>query len=139
MSYTTFEKKITDFSADGKTVAMEVEVTNTGDTAGKDVVEIYYTPLYYNGGLEKASTNLIEYEKTELLEPGKSQTIAITFDYEDMASYDEAVNQSYVLEHGEYEVTLNSDSHTVLDSEKFSQDKDIIYNEENDGARSSAG
>lgn len=139
LSYTTFEKKITDFSADGKTVAMEVEVTNTGDTAGKDVVEIYYTPPYYNGGLEKASTNLIEYEKTELLEPGKSQTIAITFDYEDMASYDEAVNQCYVLEHGEYEVTLNSDSHTVLDSEKFSLDKDIIYNEENDGARSSDG
>ena len=46
LSYTTFEKKITDFSADGKTVAMEVEVTNTGDTAGKDVVEIYYTPPY---------------------------------------------------------------------------------------------
>ena len=139
LSYTDFEKKITDFSADGTTVTVEVEVTNTGDTAGKDVVEIYYTPPYYNGGIEKASTNLIEYEKTELLEPGKSQTITMTFDYEDMASYDENVNQCYVLEHGEYEVTLNSDSHTVLDSKKFSLDKDIIYNEDKDGARSSDG
>lgn len=49
-----------------------VEVTNTGDVAGKDVVEVYYNPPYTNGGIEKASVNLIQYEKTETLEPGDS-------------------------------------------------------------------
>lgn len=135
LSYTTFDKKITDFSADGKTVNIEVEVTNTGDAAGKDVVEIYYTPPYYNGGIEKASTNLVEYAKTSLLDPGASETLEISFNYEDMASYDEKVNRAYVLEHGDYTVTLNSDSHTVLDSETFTIDEDVIYDENHDGAR----
>lgn len=78
LSCTTFEKKITEFTADGKSVTMKVEVTNTGDTAGKDVIEIYYTPPYYNGGIEKASTNLVEYEKTDLLGLGESQIVTIT-------------------------------------------------------------
>lgn len=137
LSYTTFDKEITEFTANSENVTMEVKVTNTGETAGKDVVEIYYTPPYYNGGIEKASTNLVEYEKTGLLEPGESETVTVTFDYEDMASYDEKTNGCYVLEHGEYEVTLNNDSHTVLDAKTFSLDKDIIYNDENDGARPS--
>lgn len=137
LSYTTFEKNISDIQDDGNTITVEVTVTNTGDTAGKDVVEIYYTPPYYNGGIEKASTNLIDFAKTDLLEPGDSQTIEITFDYEDMASYDDQTNLAYVLEHGDYEITLNSDSHTVLDSATVTVDRDIIYNDENDGKRSS--
>lgn len=136
LSYTTFDKEITSIKDDGTSVTLEVVVENTGDTAGKDVVEIYYTPPYYNGGIEKASTNLLDFEKTEILEPGDSQTISITFNYEDMASYDDINNKSYVLEHGDYAITLNSDSHTVLDSEKITVEKDIIYNDENDGKRS---
>ena len=137
LSYTTFEKSITDMQDDGTTITLEVTVTNTGDTAGKDVVEIYYTPPYYNGGIEKASTNLVQFEKTDLLEPGESQAVTVSFDYEDMASYDDLGYGCYVLEHGDYEITLNSDSHTVLDSVTVTLDDDIIYNEENDGARSS--
>lgn len=136
LSYTTFEKKITDFKADGKTVTMQVEVKNTGDTAGKDVVEVYYTPPYYNGGIEKASTNLVEYAKTGMIKPGESETVTVTFDYEDMASYDEKTNEAYVLEHGDYEITLNSDAHTVLDSKTVTVEDDVIYDEEHDGARS---
>lgn len=136
LSYTTFEKEITNIEDDGTTVTLEVTVKNTGDTAGKDVVEIYYTPPYYNGGIEKASTNLLDFEKTELLEPGDSETISISFKYEDMSSYDDLNNKSYVLEHGDYMITLNSDSHTVLDSEKITVEKDIIYNDEHDGKRS---
>lgn len=137
LSYTEFDKQITDFVTDGKTVNMKVEVTNTGDTAGKDVAEIYYTPPYYNGGIEKASTNLVEFAKTDLLEPGESQTLEISFDYEDMAAYDDTTNKSYVLEHGDYEITLNNDAHTVVDSETLTLDEDVIYNDENDGKRDS--
>lgn len=64
-------------------------VTNTGDTAGKDVVEVYYNPPYIDGGIEKASKNLVAFEKTEKLEPGASETVKIEFDDDDMASYDD--------------------------------------------------
>ncbi len=136
LSYTEFEQEITNFTEDGTTITLDVTVTNTGDTAGKDVVEVYYTPPYYNGGIEKASTNLVEFGKTDTLEPGESEVVSISFDFEDMASYDDQTNQSYVLEHGDYEITINSDSHIVLDSETVTVDEDIIYNDENDGARS---
>ena len=54
----------------------------------KNVVEVYYNPPYTNGGIEKASANLIAYDKTKSLEPGESQTLTISFKAEDMASYD---------------------------------------------------
>lgn len=108
-------------------------MTNTGDTAGKDVVEVYYTPPYYNGGIEKASVNLIDFEKTELLEPGQSQTLSFTVNKEDMASYDshgiKTENGGYVLEAGEYRVSIRSDSHTVIAQESFTVDEDINYSE----------
>ena len=67
LSYTTFEQKMGEITeADGK-ISFEVEVKNTGDVAGKDVVEVYYNPPYTNGGIEKASANLIAFEKTSLL------------------------------------------------------------------------
>lgn len=108
-------------------------MTNTGDTAGKDVVEVYYTPPYYNGGIEKASVNLIDFEKTELLEPGQSQTLSFTVNKEDMASYDshgiKTESGGYVLEAGEYRVSIRSDSHTVIAQESFTVDEDINYSE----------
>jgi len=137
LSYTTFEQKISDFKDDGSTITMSVDVKNTGSVAGKDVVEVYYTPPYYNGGIEKSSVNLIEFGKTQLLQPGASETVTVSFDYEDMASYDAKGNGCYVLEHGEYNISLRSDSHTVIDSRTVSVDADIIYNEANAGARSS--
>ncbi|OZG61747.1 beta-glucosidase [Bifidobacterium lemurum] len=136
LSYTTFEEEISGFERNGSTTTVEITVTNTGDTAGKDVVELYYTPPYYNGGIEKASTNLLDFAKTDALEPGESQTLEIVFDDEDMASYDDQINKSYVLEHGEYTITLNTDSHTVVDSRSFTIDDDAIYNDDNDGKRS---
>ena len=89
LSYTTFEQSITDVQADGKTVALTVNVKNTGAAAGMSAVEVYYTPPYTNGGIEKASVNLVEFEKTEMLEPGAETSVTISFDYEDMASYDD--------------------------------------------------
>lgn len=137
LSYTNFKQEISNVSDDGKTITMEVTVTNIGDEAGKEVVEVYFTPPYYNGGIEKAEVNLVEFAKTDILEPGKSETVSISFDYEDMASYDYQNNRCYVLEHGDYTVSIRSDSHTVLDSYRTTVDKDIIYNDANDGARSS--
>lgn len=99
--------------------------TGSGDVAGKDVAEIYFNPPYYNGGIEKPSANLLEFTKTDLLEPGAAQVLTISFNLEDMASYDDTGYGCYVLEHGDYIVSLNADSHTVLDSETVTVDADM--------------
>lgn len=137
LSYTSFEQKIDHVTDDGKTITMEVTITNRGNMAGKDVAEVYYTPPYYNGGIEKAEVNLVEFAKTGMLDPGDSETVTVSFDYEDMASYDYQKNGCYVLEHGDYEISLRSDSHTVLDSFYTTVNGDVIYNDTNDGSRSS--
>ena len=131
LSYTTFSQKMSDIKDDGTSLSIDVTVTNTGSVAGKDVVEVYYNPPYINGGIEKASANLIAFEKTDLLEPGTSETITITFDKEEMASYDMSGNGCYVLEQGDYILSINSDSHTILDSRTYTQNADIRYDAAN--------
>ncbi|EKC64035.1 hydrolase family 3 C domain protein, partial [human gut metagenome] len=115
LSYTTFEQKMNDFSDNGDNVTFNVTVTNTGDVAGKDVVEVYFTPPYTNGGIEKASVNLIDYAKTGEIAPGESETVEFTINKEDMASYDaneiKVAGGGYILEAGEYTVSVRSDSH----------------------------
>ena len=131
LSYTEFEQKMGELKEKDGQISVDVEVTNTGDVAGKDVVEVYYKPPYTNGGIEKSSANLIEFAKTDLLQPGESQTVTVTFSIEDMASYDENNAKAYVLEKGDYAISINSDSHTVLDQKTYTADKDVVYKGEN--------
>ena len=131
LSYTEFEQKMGELEEKDGQISVDVEVTNSGDVAGKDVVEVYYKPPYTNGGIEKSSANLIEFEKTNLLQPGESQTVTVTFSIEDMASYDENHAKAYVLEKGDYAISINSDSHTVLDQKTYTADKDVVYKGEN--------
>ena len=131
LSYTEFEQKMGELEEKDGQISVDVEVTNTGDVAGKDVVEVYYKPPYTNGGIEKSSANLIEFAKTDLLQPGESQTVTVTFSIEDMASYDENNAKAYVLEKGDYVISINSDSHTVLDQKTYTVDKDVVYTGEN--------
>ena len=131
LSYTEFEQKMGELEEKDGQISVDVEVTNSGDVAGKDVVEVYYKPPYTNGGIEKSSANLIEFAKTDLLQPGESQTVTVTFSIEDMASYDENNAKAYVLEKGNYVISINSDSHTVLDQKTYTADTDVVYEEEN--------
>ena len=131
LSYTEFEQKMGELEEKDGQISVDVEVTNTGDVAGKDVVEVYYKPPYTNGGIEKSSANLIEFAKTNLLQPGESQTVTVTFSIEDMASYDENNAKAYVLEKGDYVISINSDSHTALDQKTYTADKDVVYKGEN--------
>ncbi len=134
LSYTTFEKEIQNFKDNGDSISFDVEVTNTGDTAGRDVVEIYFTPPYETGGIEKASVNLIQFEKTEELEPGASAKVSFEIAKEDMASYDsegiKLQGGGYILEAGEYTISVRADSHTVSDEETFTVEKDIDYSKD---------
>ena len=131
LSYTTFDQSMGDIAENGDELSFEVTVTNTGDAAGKDVVEVYYNPPYTNGGIEKATANLLDEQKTDLLEPGESQTIDFTFTPDDLASYDYEDAKAWVLEAGDYTISINADSHTELDSRVWTVDDDIVYNGEN--------
>ena len=129
LSYTTFEQTMSDITVDGDTISFDVTVTNTGSVAGKNVVEVFYNPPYTNGGIEKATANLVAFDKTDVLEPGDSQTLTISFKAEDMASYDTYGEAAYVLEAGDYIISINSDSHTVLDSRVYNVPETIVYDE----------
>lgn len=130
LSYTTFEQTMGDLKQAGDgTISVDVTVTNTGDTAGKDVAELYFNPPYINGGIEKASANLVAFDKTGLLQPGESETLTLTFTAEDMAAYDAEGQGCYVLEAGDYIISLNADSHRIIDSRTFHQPETIVYDE----------
>lgn len=132
LSYTSFSQKMSSLKtdADGK-ISFDVTVTNTGTTAGKDVVQAYYNPPYTNGGIEKSSANLVAFDKTAMLEPGQSETVTITFNAEDMASFDTYGTGSYVLEKGDYGISIRSDSHTVIEEQKYTVADTITYDEGN--------
>ncbi|MBP3824628.1 MAG: glycoside hydrolase family 3 C-terminal domain-containing protein [Butyrivibrio sp.] len=131
LSYTTFTQEMGPVNNDGKTVSFDVTVTNTGSASGKDVVEVYYNPPYTNGGIEKSAANLIAFEKTSLLEAGASETVNISFALEDMASYDTYGEGCYVLEAGDYEISINTDAHNKIASENVTVDTKVIYDESN--------
>ena len=131
LSYTTFEQNISSFvNMDGH-VVVTVDVRNTGSVAGKDVVQLYYTAPYTPGGIEKSHVNLIGFAKTDVIEPGQTDTVTIDFNVEDMASYDYINAKSYVLEAGTYEVKLMHNAHDVIESETINITGTITYQGEN--------
>ncbi len=115
LSYTDFAWKVTSFSANAKTITAKVKVTNTGKRAGKDVVQVYFSAPYSKGGIEKSAIELAAYGKTKLLKPGESQTLTISYNTNDMASYDVNGKETWVLEKGNYKVKI---AHSVRDIEK---------------------
>ena len=131
LSYTTFEQKIENFKDEDKTVSFDVTVTNTGSVAGKDVVEVYFTPPYNEGGIEKASVNLIDFGKTGSIAPGASEKLSFKLNKEELAAYDsegvKLAGGGYILEAGDYTISLRADSHTVLASETFTVAEDVDY------------
>ncbi len=131
LSYTSFSQSMSELKTEGSTISFDVTVTNTGSVPGKDVVEVYFDPPYTNGGIEKASANLVRYAKTGLLKPGESETVAISLHVEDLAAYDEKGEGCYVLEKGDYILSVRSDSHHVLDEKTYTAAETVVYNENN--------
>ncbi len=102
LSYTTFDWEVEeqDLGKVDENITLKVKVTNIGEYAGKDVVQVYFNAPYYESGIEKAEVVLGDFAKTKLLEPGESQVVTLTFPVEDMASYDYETERAYVLEKG---------------------------------------
>lgn len=141
LSYTEFEQEIVDFKTSGDEISVTVKVTNTGDFDGKEVVQLYYSAPYtefdINNKIEKPAVVLCGFEKTPVIKAKSSVTVTVTFDTEDMASYCYTRNNPdgtvgcYVLENGEYTISLRKDSHTVIDEEKFNVTSTIWYDNTN--------
>lgn len=121
LSYTTFSQEVTGVSGDLRSdkIAVSVKVKNTGNEAGKEVVQIYATPEYYKGGIEKAYVDLVGFAKTETLAPGEETSVTVEIDPFEIASYDynDANNDGktgYILEKGKYELKLMRDAHNLI-------------------------
>lgn len=125
MSYTDFDWELVSAEPAASSVitkdtkiTVKVRVTNKGNRSGKDVVELYYTPPYTPGGIEKSAVNLVAFAKTSELEAGKSEVVTLEFTPYDMASYDcydknTNRNVGWELDRGTYNISVRSDAHTV--------------------------
>ena len=120
LSYTTFDWTNFSTSWSGKTCTAKVTVTNTGDVAGKDVVELYaqspYTDYDRANGVEKPAVELVGYAKTKLLEPGESQELTVTFDESQLAAYDHNAARTWILDAGTYYVTAAHNAHDAANN-----------------------
>ncbi len=121
--YTTFDWDVkfrTDTLTEDGDIVVDVTVTNTGKVAGKDVVELYYSAPYTDYEIEKSHVVLGGYEKTDLIQPGMSDTVTITMSVRSMASYDyNDANANgitgYELDDGEYTIYVGGNSHVWAD------------------------
>lgn len=144
LSYTDFDWQIVSQKLDGKDFTdassvnvtpgskftIDVKVTNTGDVAGKDVVEVYGSAPYINGGIEKASKVLVGFEKTKLLQPGESDTVTVTVEAYHLASYDcYDMNKNgfkgYELDAGDYKLNVAKNSHDTIKPVAFKLDSGV--------------
>lgn len=145
LSYTDFSWQITDTTMENggslqqnSEVTFTVRVTNNGTVAGKDVVELYYIPPYYEeSGIEKAEVNLVDFVKTDEIAPGGYQDVQLSFSSYDMASYSIYANGgkgAYILEEGTYSLQLRTDSHTLAKGNyvtaEYLVDEDIIFSKD---------
>ena len=118
LSYTEFEytdMTVTENKADD-TYTVTVTVKNTGNVKGKESVQIYLQQPYINGGIEKASVELVGYAKTSVLEPGASETVTVTVDGRWFASYDAYNAKTYVLDAGDYYLTAAKNAHDAINN-----------------------
>ena len=122
LSYTEFEYSNfkAEYNKDTDSFDVEVDVTNTGDVAGKEVVQIYfqspYTEYDKENGIEKAAVELCGFDKTEVLEPGASETVKINVPREELACYDSNNAKTYILDAGDYYLTAAKNAHDAVNN-----------------------
>lgn len=137
LSYTTFTQTLDDLNVDldNETVTAKVTVTNTGSVAGKDVVQLYvslpYTDYDKEHGVEKAAVQLLDYGKTAELAPGASETVTITADMQNMASWDSTADNAagtkgcYILDAGDYYFTIGNGAHEAVQNILAAEGQDV--------------
>lgn len=122
LSYTTFSysNMNTVYNAATDEFEVSVTVTNTGDKAGKETVQVYlnnpYTDYDRENGVEKAAVAIVGFEKTDILQPGESQTLTVKVDRREFASFDTYGAGTYILDAGDYYLTVATDSHDAVNN-----------------------
>ena len=138
LSYTTFDFADPIYSVQTNsngsvtaTATFNVKVTNTGSVAGKTSVQVYGQAPYIAGGLEKSAIQLLNYEKSKILQPGESETISVKVDLEYIASYDSSLNNGeggYVLDPGDYWFSIGNGAHDALNNIMSAQGMNVVGN-----------
>ncbi len=133
LSYTTFTQEIVgdpvyEISKNAETgqtdafATFNVKVTNTGNVAGKSIVQIYAQAPYITGGVEKSAIALLNFGKTQTLEPGASETVQVKCDMQFLASYDNTYDNgdgtfgTYILDPGKYYYAVGNGAHDALNN-----------------------
>ena len=135
LSYTTFDKSIAEFKVDkdNQKVEVTVEVKNTGEVAGKDVIQLYTHAPYIPGGIEKSYYALTDFQKTNIIEPGETKAYKLEFNFRDFASWSTEKGY-YLLDKGEYEFSIRENvwdlaktSTNRENSKKLTLDADVEF------------
>ena len=120
MSYTTFDFSDFEFTEGADAFTVSVNVTNTGDTAAKKTVQIYfqspYTDYDRQNGIEKASVELCGFDKTDVLDPGASEKVTIEIPKTELRAYDANGAKGYILDAGDYYFTAANGSHEAVNN-----------------------
>ena len=134
LSYTTFETEYVSTEINGTEISVIAKVTNTGNTAGREVVMLYISCP--EDRLIREEKSLAAFAKTHIIKPGESRTVSLTFNISDHAGFDNDKHE-FILEHGDYCLTLNQtpvciinlDEDAVTEKVKpmFKQNRKIAY------------
>ena len=127
LSYTTFDWKVSETKTDAETVRAKVTITNTGNRAGKDVAQLYFSAPFAAGGVERPAVELGAYAKTKLLQPGESETLTLTMNTRDMAAYDDTNAKAWVLDKGTYQISVRRDVKTIVENFAYTQPETVKY------------
>lgn len=125
-SYSDFSWETVSFRTSDDSVLWRVRVKNAGESAGKDVVQLYYSAPYTESGTEKSEAVLADYSKTDLLEPGEDQIVTLKVNPRDMASYNTDL-EAYVLEEGIYNLSLGRNVHDFVDTAEYLSEDTVVY------------
>lgn len=133
LSYTTFEQTLSEVKVNDDDITVKVKVKNTGDVAGKDVVQVYsqtpYGDYEKTNKVEKASVQIVGFNKTKELKKGEEETVEVKIDKYLLASYDEYKAKGYILSGGKNYIAIGNDAHDALNNiiaRKGGQKKDLI-------------
>ncbi|WP_052400572.1 glycoside hydrolase family 3 protein [Oceanobacillus jeddahense] len=132
LSYTDFEWDVVGQNFTDDIIEVEVEVTNTGNIAGKEVVQLYYSAPYIEDSVEKSAIEMGAFQKTDLLEPNESELVTLTFETDQMASYDMHDEEAYILDPGTYEIKVAHNVHDIVESFDYTIDEKIVLQEDKD-------
>ncbi len=126
LSYTDFEWEIVDSNFTKDKISVDVKVTNTGEFASKDVVQVYFSAPYTPGGIEKSSIELGGYGKTKELKPNESEVVTVSFATNDMSSYDQETEEAWVLEAGEYQIKVAHHIRDIVEQIPYKVEETVV-------------